>query len=729
MRTLLLLRGAAGCGKSTWIKDNGLKPYTLSADDIRCMYQSPALQTDGRTEIPQNHGTPVWKTLFRILEERMKRGDFTVIDATNYKISGMKQYKELCRTYRYRIYCADFTDIPIDEVKRRNALRKDFRRVPEEVIDNMYSYFAAQKIPSGIKIIKPEELASIWLKCLDFSSYDRIHHIGDIHGCYTALMKYLEDNGGIKENEFYIFIGDYIDRGLENAEVVKFLLSIRDKPNVLLLEGNHERYLKLWSENSSVRSEKENHETKEQLDNSDISRKEVKCLYRRLGQCAYYRYDDKIFLVTHGGLSRISENLTFVSTEQLISGTGEYGDAEKTDASFLKNTPSNVYQIHGHRNIQHLPVQVNDRTFNLEGQVEFGGYLRCVQVSHEAIRTVEIKNDVFRRPEPGIQAVPQTVSSLMEAMRKNPYINEKRFGNISSFNFSRNAFYRGVWDGQTVKARGLYIDTCKETIAARAYDKFFNINERPETTLPALSRTLKFPVTAYVKENGFLGIVSYNIYEKDLLITTKSSLDGDFAGWLKEMIYSKIDNDRLEQLRDYVKQHNVSFVFECVDMVHDPHIIEYPESNIYLLDIVYNDMTFRKYTYEEMCLTAQRFGFTPKERAYDIANWHDFYDWYTAVADENYEYNGRKIEGFVIEDSGGNMVKLKLAYYNFWKSMRGVARETLKKGSVRQQKIAAFDSLLAEDFYEWLKTLSVKKDIPTDICSLRNMYYQEKATA
>ena len=195
------------------------------------------------------------------------------------------------------------------------------------------------------------------------------------------------------------------------------------------------------------------------------------------------------------------------------------------------------------------------------------------------------------------------------------------------------------------------------------------------------------------------------------------------------MIYSKIDNDRLEQLRDYVKQHNVSFVFECVDMVHDPHIIEYPESSIYLLDIVYNDMAFRKYTYEEMCLTAQRFGFTTKERAYDIANWHDFYDWYTAVADENYEYNGRKIEGFVIEDSAGNMVKLKLAYYNFWKSMRGVARETLKKGSVRQQKIAAFDSLLAEDFYEWLKTLSVKKDIPTDICSLRNMYYREKATA
>ena len=44
MRVLLLLRGSAGCGKSTWIEQNGLKPYTLSADDIRLLCQSPVLQ-------------------------------------------------------------------------------------------------------------------------------------------------------------------------------------------------------------------------------------------------------------------------------------------------------------------------------------------------------------------------------------------------------------------------------------------------------------------------------------------------------------------------------------------------------------------------------------------------------------------------------------------------------------------------------------------------------------
>lgn len=35
MRVLLLFRGAPGCGKSTFIDKNGLRPYALSADEIR----------------------------------------------------------------------------------------------------------------------------------------------------------------------------------------------------------------------------------------------------------------------------------------------------------------------------------------------------------------------------------------------------------------------------------------------------------------------------------------------------------------------------------------------------------------------------------------------------------------------------------------------------------------------------------------------------------------------
>ena len=123
MRVLLLFRGSPGCGKSTFIEENGLKPYTLSADDIRLMYSAPVLLTNGKYSIEQKNDNKVWKTLFNILENRMQQGEFTVIDATNSKTSEMRRYKELADTYRYRIFCIDMTDVPIEVAKKRNKGR------------------------------------------------------------------------------------------------------------------------------------------------------------------------------------------------------------------------------------------------------------------------------------------------------------------------------------------------------------------------------------------------------------------------------------------------------------------------------------------------------------------------------------------------------------------------------------------------------------------------------
>ena len=729
MRILLLLRGSASCGKSTWIAQHGLKPYALSADDIRLLCQSPVMLPDGTQGISQDNDSVVWKTLFAILEVRMQRGDFTVIDATNSKTSEMNRYKEMCETYRYRIFCVDFTDIPIEEVKRRNANREVFKRVPEAVIDNMYARFRTQKIPSGIKVIRPDELDMVWTRLFDMSSYKRIHHIGDIHGCNTALQKYLADNGGIKDDEMYIFIGDYIDRGLENAETVEFLMSVMNRKNVLMLEGNHERWLWYWANDATGRSREFELITRPRLDAAKLDKKQVRQLYRKFGQCAYYRYNDQIFLVTHAGLSTLPENLSFVATEQMIKGVGSYNDFEIIAETFFDTTPDNCYQIHGHRNTKQLPVQVNDRVFNLEGQVEYGGCLRCVQVDAEGIHCIEVPNEVYKTPEMcSDQTVAESsVADVIMALRRNKYIQEKKFGNISSFNYTDKAFYDRVWDAQTTKARGLYLDTMKGKVTARAYDKFFNINERPETKFEMLQHKLQFPVTAYVKENGFLGIASYDEYEDALFLASKSTIDSQYAGYFQEMVRKKVTPEHLEKMKRYCKENEVSFVFECVDMENDPHIIEYPESRLFLLDIVYNKMEFEKYGYEDMCHVAGQLGLEPKERAAELASWQEFFDWYYEVMEADYEYQGRKIEGFVIEDSAGYMTKLKLTYYNFWKFMRSVSHEAIRKGYIT--KTSALTTPLANEYYAWVRKLHDAKErdsLPRDICTLRKMFYDDK---
>lgn len=725
MRILLLLRGSPGCGKTTWIEKNGLKPYTLSADDIRMMCQSPILTVNGGETIDQTNDKLVWQTLFKLLENRMEKGAFTVIDATNSKTTEMNRYKTLCETYRYRIYCVDFTDIPIDEAKRRNKCRPLSKVVPEEVIDKMYSRFATQKIPSGIKVIRPDELDSIWIRKIDLSQYNKVHMIGDIHGCCTVLKEYMDANWN--ENDFYIFCGDYIDRGIENVQVINYLLSIYTKPNVLLLEGNHERWLQIYAHGGATRSQEFETHTRAQLDAANFDKRQLRQLYRKLGQCAYFSFGDYTYIVTHGGLSQIPINLSLVPTHQMIHGVGGYSDYEKVADTFYYCTPEKTYQVFGHRNIKNAPIQLNDKVFDLEGGVEFGGFLRCVQFAKDgSFEAFSIKNNVYRQTESKPQEVSnnKTVADIIVEFRNNKYIKEKKFGNISSFNFTPTAFYEKIWNSQTIKARGLYIDIEKQKVVARSYEKFFRINERPETKLEMLQYKLQFPISIYVKENGFLGIVSYDEYKDDLFVTTKSDPTGDYAEWLKAMLCEKLSDKQRLQLKEYCKQHNVSFIFECVDMKNDPHIIEYQDNQLYLLDIIKNAITFEKLPYEDLCHIGHSIGLLVKTKACDICTWQDFYDWYHEVNLEDYEYNGAPVEGFVIEDSTGYMVKVKLHYYNFWKFMRGISHETLRKGYI--SKTSSLTSALANQYYGWLKSIydpQNRDQIPKDIITLRKMFY------
>lgn len=714
MRVLLLFRGAPGCGKSTFIKEHNLEQYTLSADSIRLQIQSPVLMPNGYMGISQKNDKDVWKILFNLLEKRMSKGEFTVVDATNSKTSEIARYKEFADKYRYRMYIVDMTNIPIDVVKERNANRfPEYKRVPDKAIDKMYARFATQKVPSGVKVIKPEELDTILYKSADFSKYKKIHVIGDIHACNTALQGYLKD--GIKEDNLYIFTGDYLDRGIEPVETVKFLLSIYKLPNVILLEGNHEQLsLRNYAHNIDDYSRNFKETTLPYLNKAvgsgEIKKSELRQLCRRFGQVCYFTYKDKKVLVSHGGLSSMKDNLIYVSTEQIIRGVGEYEDYLECAKAFEESTDENTYQINGHRNITEAPVNATERCFNLEGKVEFGGHLRAVTLDESGFHTHEIKNNVFREKEKVVDVtLPKedlTSDDIVKQLRANPFVKEKEMGNISSFNFTRDAFYKKHWDEQTTKARGLFIDTRDNSIVARGYNKFWNVNETNATKIMNLKDAMKFPATAYVKENGFLGLISYNKDTDDLMFATKSVVDyaaqeNDLVNVFKELYFELTTEEQRTTLLEYVKACNKTVICECVHQQKDPHIIEYDSNVIYLLDIISNDFEGIKVGYEDLQITAKSFGLICKEKAFTFNNWEDFYGWYLEVTDENYQYNGRHIEGFVIEDSARFMVKLKLAYYNFWKMMRGITHSVLKRGMIKNT--ASLYNAEANYFYGWLR--------------------------
>ena len=137
MRTLLLLRGCPGSGKSTWIKENKLEPYTISSDNLRTMVQSPVMNIDGKLEITQKNDKKVWDLLFKIMEERMKKGEFIVIDATHNNDKMIKQYRNYADTYKYCVFVKEF-NTPIEVCIDRNNKRDEYKRVPIDVIERSY---------------------------------------------------------------------------------------------------------------------------------------------------------------------------------------------------------------------------------------------------------------------------------------------------------------------------------------------------------------------------------------------------------------------------------------------------------------------------------------------------------------------------------------------------------------------------------------------------------------
>lgn len=263
------------------------------------------------------------------------------------------------------------------------------------------------------KALESPAARALLMQPIDLNAYKHIHHIGDIHGCFEVLVEYLlrafaltrphaatpytppysctrsaihaiEQSGFspqecsrlIDPHAYYIFLGDYIDRGVENAQVVRFLLAIMECKNICLLEGNHERWLNKWGREELGCNEFALFSAPD-LTAAGLTPKDTHRLHSKLRQCAYYTFDKKLVLCTHGGLSTLPHNLLLIPTKLLIYGSGGYEDMAASAQSFADTTAGHVYQVFGHRNREKRAMRVHGRSFALEGGVEFGGALRA----------------------------------------------------------------------------------------------------------------------------------------------------------------------------------------------------------------------------------------------------------------------------------------------------------------------------------------------------------------
>lgn len=601
MRKLFLLSGVSASGKSTFIKENNLEQYTVSSDKIRLLYSSPVFNEDGDLSISIKDNKTVWKNIHDILEYRFLEGHTTIFDAINLRMSNMKNIIDIAKKYSYRIYLVKIGyDLSEEELIKRDSLREQYKQVGSEVIKRQIRFRQELSIPSYITVLTPDEfLEELNWKIKDISNYSSIRVIGDIHNCATVLEEALSD---FKEDQLYVFLGDYFDRGNKPVETMEILLRHIGKKNCVFLSGNHEKHILNFLSKNKIRSKEFKENTLPELLKAGYTEKDFRKLVKSLQPVYIAKFGNFNLLFSHAGftskqigdINKFTNKLVLLSEQEFHQGIGGYQiDLEK---EFSKKY-IDLIQFHGHRNTYKHKVDEFSHGFiyNLEQNVDRGGKL--------GIADLKIEDDCLIIEDKSIQNDDFNKKSLLNDLRKHPtLIKEKKLSDkVSVFNFNQKVFYDKIWNDLTIQARGLFLNQEGEVVC-RGYNKFFNIGERVDSTSKYIQSELidkgfkNFIVSE--KENGFLCLVAYipELNKHNLSIFSKGAGE-EFSLLAKETLleYFKAKNIDYNKfvnkvIRDYNNNQKYTLVFEIINKDKDPHIVKYENNIIFLLDCIKNSV-------------------------------------------------------------------------------------------------------------------------------------------
>ena len=754
MKVVYFLSAMPGTGKSTFIRDNGLEAHTLSLDTMRHVYAGAITDYDGNLVLSNSREDFVFGKFMEALDSRLQLGGTLFIDNLNPDQKSIDSYLDIIKKYDYDYKVIKFPLQHIDFYYMRNQQREQYKQLPKEAIDRNYVTFTAANFNSTTKIVTPEQaVKEIFAKAddllIDLNQYNKIHFIGDLQGSFYPIKKYFEQEGGLKKNEFYLFVGDSIDRGIENDKCFHFIKKYMEYENVLLLAGNHEKHLYNYSHELYTPPDEFMHNTLPQLIKAGITSEDMKNVYRHLELYSFMQYDDKKIMATHAGLTAVPVYPRLLTADEYMRGFGPY--SYDVDGKFEEmNTDNEWFQVHGHRNQHKLGFESYKKSFALEADVEYGGSLPVLRLNREGFNGVYITNSVFNKAkvlsdekEKDMFAVKTTEHGLSEflstkinhiksgleiikELRGNPSIKEQVSANLpylSAFNFTENVVSDTRSDKDlVVQAQGLFINNQTGEIVARGFDKLFNINEAgiQSAAMENVKLNLKGKISLYEKENGTLGIIGYDSQYNNLVYASKDSIDGSFSGYLKELASKQFSSSELQFMQIYANKHNVNYLFEVNDTANDPHIIKYDQPHLVLIGIVKRDFKFSQLKIEHLESFAANFeNLTTKKRFANFTTSDNFEKFYMAVMKESALTTKRQLEGYICEDESLNMIKITLPYYNFWKCMDDFAQD-INKGIEKDsafniaKKVNTTSLIQDSDKAIAIKFLEYVKELPTN---------------
>ena len=327
-----------------------------------------------------------------------------------------------------------------------------------------------------------------------------------------------------------------------------------------------------------------------------------------------------------------------------------------------------------------------------------------------------IANDDERRAAERRQAKREAAAdndtNLLNEMASNDLVRVKESGvpGVVACNFTRKAFYKGAWDAQTVRARGLFLDKNTGAVVARGYDKFFNIGQ---SGAPATIRDLAteaareardnehYNVTLRKKHNGFLAIVS--AIGGNLTVLSKSGITA-YSREAERILREQIGDAGCERLRRVLADNNLSATFECISK-RDPHMVYYTKDEMIFLDFIHNVPDYDPVPLDAAFTTIRAVDPSmPVAESKTLAYcwmWENAADLANIITRMAEKASREHAEGYVISYGDGHMAKIKTEWYTRAKWLRpmvqnAILRDNYEPGKRESAEITRMRELLVD---------------------------------
>ena len=415
--SLVLLMGVSSSGKSSFAAKHFLPSEVVSSDQCRVMVSDEELNPDSTQD--------AFDLLHFIVGKRLKRGKFTVVDATNVHPNSRKSLLALAKKYHVLTAVIAF-EIEEKIIAERNEARPD-RDLPKHALRNQ-----RMNMRKSLRMLKKEgfrfiyrlntpeiiEAATIkrtrmWTDRTD--DHGPFDIIGDVHGCFDELRELLERMGYEitdmgPDSKLYgylvvppkgrkaVFVGDIVDRGPKVVECLKLVMSMVETGAALMVPGNHEAKLHRVLKGKNVKLKHGLAETMEQLDREPEDFKDSlrEFIYKLVSHLVL---DDGKLVVAHAGLreemhGRASGAIrAFCLYGETTGETDEFGLPVRYN--WAKEYEGKAFVVYGHTPVPE--AEWLNRTMDIDTGCVFGGKLTALRYPEMEVVSVEAK-EVYCEP-------------------------------------------------------------------------------------------------------------------------------------------------------------------------------------------------------------------------------------------------------------------------------------------------------------------------------------------